>query len=233
VKNKDTNKAYEKSRPVVQAYNDDKKSLVLTQSPTTQRVSQRIILCIAPMAMNTDVGLYLRDISQAYVQSTTLLNRDFYIRPPPELLQQLGLPKDSILKVVKPLYGVPEARNHWFKTYHSHHIKELSMDQSTYDPCLLYSNSPFGIVSLQTDDTLFLGDDVFAEQEQVQLQKARFLAKDRERLLSGNNLKFNGSVGNNIRKTYIVLPRLGNSSIVLRILVYIAIVLVILVISYC
>jgi hypothetical protein len=38
------------------------------------------------------------------------------------------------------------------------------------------------------------------------------------------------SVGNNIRKTYIVLPRLGNSSIVLRILVYIAIVLVILVI---
>jgi hypothetical protein len=40
------------------------------------------------------------------------------------------------------------------------------------------------------------------------------------------------SVGNNTRKTYIVLPRLGNSSIVLRILVYIAIILVILVISY-
>jgi hypothetical protein len=59
VKNKDTNKAYEKSRLVVQAYNDDEKSLVLTQSPTIQRVSQRIILCIAPMAMNTDVGLYL------------------------------------------------------------------------------------------------------------------------------------------------------------------------------
>jgi hypothetical protein len=58
VKNKDTNKAYEKSRLVVQAYNDDEKSLVLTQSPTIQRVSQRIILCIAPMAMNTDVRLY-------------------------------------------------------------------------------------------------------------------------------------------------------------------------------
>ena len=30
VKNKDTNKAYEKSRLVVQAYNDDEKSLVLS-----------------------------------------------------------------------------------------------------------------------------------------------------------------------------------------------------------
>jgi hypothetical protein len=85
VKNKDTNKAYEKSRLVVQAYNDDEKSLVLTQSPTIQRVSQRIILCITPM-MNSNASLYLRDISQAYVQSTTLLNRDFYIRPPIELL---------------------------------------------------------------------------------------------------------------------------------------------------
>jgi hypothetical protein len=193
VKNKDTNKAYEKSRLVVQAYNDDEKSLVLTQSPTIQRVSQRIILCITPM-MNSNASLYLRDISQAYVQSTTLLNRDFYIRPPIELLQQLGLPTDSILKAIKPLYGVPEAGNHWFKTYHSHHVKELSMDQSTYDPCLLYSNSPFGIVGLQTDDTLFLGDDVFAKQEQVQLHKAQFLAKDRECLSIGNNIKFNGGI---------------------------------------
>jgi hypothetical protein len=85
VKNRDTDKAYEKSRLVVQAYNDDEKSLVLTQSPTIQRVSQRIILYITPI-MNSNASLYLRDISQAYVQSTTLLNRDFYIRPPIELL---------------------------------------------------------------------------------------------------------------------------------------------------
>lgn len=45
--------------------------------------------------------------------------------------------------------------------------KELSMEQSTYDPCLLYSNQPFGIVGLQTDDTLFVTDDHFAEQEQL------------------------------------------------------------------
>jgi hypothetical protein len=194
VKNKGTNKALNKSRLVVQAYHDQEKHTVLTQSPTIQRVSQRLILCLTAILDKTE--LYLRDISQAYVQSTTTLNRDFYIRPPTELAQQLGLGRDSILRVIKPLYGVPEAGNHWFKTYHSHHTKELSMEQSTYDPCLLYSRGPsgFGVVGLQTDDTLFLADKGFAEQEQIQLQKAGFLAKDREQLQQGKDLKFNGAV---------------------------------------
>lgn len=47
IKNKGTDKAYEKSRLVIQAYNDENKSQVLTQSPTIQRVSQRIILAMA------------------------------------------------------------------------------------------------------------------------------------------------------------------------------------------
>jgi hypothetical protein len=192
VKNKGTDKALNKSRLVVQAYHDEEKHTVLTQSPTIQRVSQRLILCLAAILDETE--LYLRDISQAYVQSTTTLNRDFYVRPPTELSQQLGLGRDSILRVIKPLYGVPEAGNHWFKTYHSHHTKELSMNQSTYDPCLLYSNKPFGVVGLQTDDTLFLADKDFAEQEQIKLQKSGFLAKDREQLQQGKDLKFNGAV---------------------------------------
>lgn len=82
VKHPGTDKAYEKSRLVVQAYNDHEKELVLTQSPTIQRISQRLILCIAAMGKH---DLYLRDISQAYVQSATTLNRDFYVRPPRKL----------------------------------------------------------------------------------------------------------------------------------------------------
>ena len=93
---------------------------------------------------------------------------------------------------MKPLYSVPEARNHWFKTYHNHYVKGLLIDQSTYDPCLLYSNHPFGVIGMQTDDTLILRDSEFIEKEQIQLQKAGFLAKDREQLSLGNDLKFNG-----------------------------------------
>jgi hypothetical protein len=193
VKHKGSENELKKSRLVVQAYNDDSKHIVLTQSPTIQRISQRIILSIAAMTAET-TGLYLRDISQAYVQSTTMLNRDFYVNPPWELAKRLNLTDDSVLKVVKPLYGVPEAGNHWFKTYHSHHLNELAMEQSTYDPCLLYSNRPFGVVGLQTDDTLFVGDDDFAEKEQAGLEKAKFTAKERERLTSIHNLKFNGGI---------------------------------------
>jgi hypothetical protein len=193
IKNEGTNKELKKSRLVVQAYHDDDKHTVLTQSPTIQRISQRVILSIAAMTIDT-TGLYLRDISQAYVQSTSLLNRDFYIKPPRELATKLNLEEGSVVKVLKPLYGVPESGNHWYKTYHSHHVKELSMEQSTYDPCLLYSNDPFGLVGLQTDDTLFVGNDDFAEQEQVQLKKAKFKAKERERLTPDHDLKFNGAI---------------------------------------
>jgi hypothetical protein len=191
IKNKGTDHAFEKSRLVVQAYNDYEKELVLTQSPTIQRASQRLILALAPTLCSTSV--YLRDISQAYVQSTTLLNRDFYVRPPKEINEILQLGKNTILKVIKPLYGIPEAGNHWFNTYHRHHTEKLSMTESTFDPCLLYShNIGFGIVGLQTDDTLFLGDNAFATAEEVKLKEAGFLAKEREKLTPTTPIKFNG-----------------------------------------
>lgn len=207
IKNSGTHKAFEKSRLVVQAYADQGKDLVLTQSPTIQRVSQRLILCITAIMQDENTKLYLRDISQAYVQSTTTLNRSFYVNPPQELTTELGIPQSSILKVVKPLYGVPEAGNHWFKTYHAHHTQNLAMDQSSYDPCLLYSNQPFGIVGLQTDDTLFLADTIFAASEQDELGKAQFLAKDREFLTTSTPIKFNGGMVNLLEDGSVILTQ--------------------------
>ncbi len=84
IMNPGTDKAYEKSRLVVQAYNDKDKNLVLTHSPTIQQVSRRLIVDLAAMFQDNDkIKLSLRDITQAYVQSTSNLNRDFYIQPPP------------------------------------------------------------------------------------------------------------------------------------------------------
>ena len=67
-----------------------------------------------------------------------------------------------------PLYGIAEAGNHWYSTYEKHHRLKLGIDQSTYNPCLMVTKDqkgPFGIVSLQTDDTLFIGDSDFVERE--------------------------------------------------------------------
>ncbi len=64
---------------------------------------------MAVTLMNTkNLALYSRDITQAYIQSLTTLNRDFFIRP----LLELSLQPGSILQVLKPLYGIPEASNH-------------------------------------------------------------------------------------------------------------------------
>jgi hypothetical protein len=57
-----------------------------------------------------------------------MLNRDFYVNPPWELVKRLNLIDDLVLKVVKLLYGIPKAGNHWFKTYYFHYLNELAME---------------------------------------------------------------------------------------------------------
>ena len=57
---------------------------------------------------------------------------------------------------------------------------KLGIEQSTYDPCLMITKNPkgpFGIVGLQTDDTLFIGDDQFVDLEDTKLTSAGLLAK--------------------------------------------------------
>jgi hypothetical protein len=54
-----------------------------------------------------DINLFLRDVTQAYVQSTTFLNRQILAHLPKELKAQF--PPKIIMVVRKPLYGVLEA----------------------------------------------------------------------------------------------------------------------------
>jgi hypothetical protein len=78
IKHLDIDKAFEKSRLVMQTFNDQNKNLVLTQSFIIQRVSQRLIVCL--IVVFSKMNLYLRNIIQTYVQSITSLNRDFFVR---------------------------------------------------------------------------------------------------------------------------------------------------------
>jgi hypothetical protein len=110
IKHFDIDKAFEKSRFVVQTFNDQNKNLMLTQSFTIQRISQRLIVCL--IVVFSKMNLYLRDIIQTYVQSITSLNRDFFVRSSVELIKHLDIDTNSILKIVKSLYDVLEADNH-------------------------------------------------------------------------------------------------------------------------
>ena len=68
------------------------------------------------------------------------------------------------------------------------------MQQFTYDSCLLYTsnkNKGFGIVELQIDDTLILGDETFANSENFHFHEVKLLAKDRDQFTSKHSFKFN------------------------------------------
>lgn len=120
IKNEGIEKTFENPHLVVQAYNDAGKNSTLTQAPTVQHASQRVILIVS---LVFNLSIYTRDISQVYTQSSSQLARDIYIKAPSEM----NLPKDAVLQVILPIYGVPESGTRWFKTYHTHYTKKLGM----------------------------------------------------------------------------------------------------------
>ncbi|KJZ68527.1 hypothetical protein HIM_12082 [Hirsutella minnesotensis 3608] len=187
-----TTRPYEKSRLVIQGYNDRDKEYILTQSPTVQRAAQRLLLSIAP-SLAGEASVFLRDITQAYIQSKTPLNRTILARLPAELVPRY--PPDTIIHVILPLYGIAESGLHWFVTYYRHHRERLGMTHSTFDPCLLISNDQaagFGMVAMQTDDTLLLASPEFAAAEEKEIQKAKLRSKPRSQLSAATPLEFNG-----------------------------------------
>ena len=146
-------------------------------------------------AQDPSFRFFCRDVSQAYLQSETAIQRPIFIRPPPEL----GLGHDQLLRVARPLYGIPEAGMHWFSTYHRHHVDALGMTASSYDPCLLFTPAAMdghksgarGITCLQTDDTANAGNEAFAQLEDKSF--ARFQGKPVEVLAIDRPIRFNGA----------------------------------------
>ena len=120
------------------------------------------------------------------MQSTSLLNRAVYIKPPQGT--NLG---DNMLKVVRPLYGVPEAGTHWFRTYHTYHTEKLGLTVSSFDPYLIFSKQ--AIVGFQTNNSLFCGIAEYLQLEEQARLEAGFPAKPIEKLHKGKDLQFNGT----------------------------------------
>jgi hypothetical protein len=192
IKHSGTDKTFEKFRLVVQAFKNQNKTLVLTQSSIIQRISQRLIICLA-VTFSSSMKLYLRDITQVYVQFRSILNRDFYVQSLSKLIKLMRIFTDCILKVIKPLYDVSKAGNHWFKTYHGHHTDKLRMISFIYDPCLLYiiNRICMKIIDMQIDDILILTDQSFAVVEKEAIHFVKIMTKTRELLTFENVLKFN------------------------------------------
>ena len=193
IKGKATDKPYKKSRLVVQGYNNTEKTALLTQALIIQRYSQRLLLSVSPALRKREMKIMLQDITQAYTQSKTKLNRTVICHLPVKLKKRY--PEDTILLVVKPLYGLAKAGNHWFATYLDHHKEKLGMDMSPYDACLLITkdgDENFGIAGLQTDNILNIGTEVFMKKKETEIMEAKFKAKTRTILETSASGDFDG-----------------------------------------
>ncbi|KAM4066538.1 polyprotein [Hirsutella rhossiliensis] len=145
-------KPYEKSRLVVQGYNDDEKNTLLTQSPTIQRASQRLIIALAPTLL-TSVLTYLPiELQDKYQRGLSSGSSALFMA----LQKQAYIGSQHTTSIIGSSYG------------------------------------SFGIVGMQTDDTLILGTAGFSVHEENKIQEAKFIAKPKTKLLISSALDFNG-----------------------------------------
>ena len=184
-------KKIDKSRLVAQNYRDHGATSICTKSPTVSRMGQRVAITTA--ALTPSHKTYVRDISQAYVQSQKNLERHVYLKPPKEM----ELAPEEILLARKPLYGIPESGLHWFLTYQGHHTDKLEMQACQSDPCVSYRTKPEerdpskAVTVLQVDDAFGHGNERFLAEDEE--HSKRFLCKPRKLLKTGDSAQFNGS----------------------------------------
>jgi hypothetical protein len=70
------------------------------------------------------------------------------------------------------------------------------IDTSIYNPCLLITltNSVFGVVGIQTNNIIILGNKRFLIQKEQELAQANYTTKPKEKLIVVIPLLFNSSV---------------------------------------
>jgi hypothetical protein len=151
-------------------------------------------MAITITMMKQNCVLELRNITQAYPQLSFELNRKIFARLPKKLRDKY--PRNTIVQVIRPLYGIAESGVYWWFIYHKHHLEEFNMVTSTYDPCLLItSDGLFGITGMQTDDTLIICSPEFSAKEEEKIQKVAFRAKPKARLAESFPMEFNETCG--------------------------------------
>lgn len=68
------------------------------------------------------------------------------------------------------------------------------MTKLTYNLCLLYRSKPFGIISLQTDNTLILLENFFATIKENTIKMANIMTTEYAYLTSEIPIKFNSTL---------------------------------------
>jgi Reverse transcriptase (RNA-dependent DNA polymerase) len=159
IKDIGTEREFHKARYVVQGHRDKEKTSIVHQNTTAKQKSTRILPGLAAI-----FGFLLctHDVQQAYLQLAESLLRHVYLNPH----AVLNLRSDQVLKLLRPLYGLCDASDHWARTILDHLTKDLSLTQSIGDSGHFFRAMNKKLVALTAsivDDLLMAGDDDFHE----------------------------------------------------------------------
>lgn len=96
-------------------------NLMVHTSTTVQASSSRFLFALASFL---SLDIWSADVTQAYLQSSSPLMRDVFIRNP---VEDFNLGPDEVLQLVKPLYRLSESNNMWNETLGKHLREDLGM----------------------------------------------------------------------------------------------------------
>lgn len=107
-----------------------------------------------------DFETWSHDITQAYLQSDTPLQRNVYRKPPPER----SLSEIIVLRTCEPFYGIADSAEYWGLRSARLYESDLGVTNTCSETSLYYRRSLrklMGRVGILVDDTLQCGSKEF------------------------------------------------------------------------
>jgi Reverse transcriptase (RNA-dependent DNA polymerase) len=157
--NKDsgTDREVWKARYVVQGHRDQEKEIMVRSSTNVQQRSLGLVFALASIL---GFKIWTQDVTQAYLQSAGTLSREVFIdKPAPEL----ELNADQALQLLRPLYGLADSGDFWYRELSKHH-REMGMQPMTTGNSAwlkLADNILEGIWDVYVDDIVQAGTLAF------------------------------------------------------------------------
>ena len=141
-----------------------------TQAPT---LSAEALSLVLQLAASNNWELTIADVEGAFLQGDSLKREDgdVYVELPPGGIP--GLPEGTLLKLLKPVYGLSDAPRAWFTKLKKTMI-QLGLQQSLLDPCLYHywnKGQLEGILAVHVDDLMTTGSKTFEKNVLQQLRE--------------------------------------------------------------